>query len=59
MIVREAATIAFLVIGLYWVVSPWFTDEQCYVQTNESPYVAKWMSCESIPKEWTVLEVKE
>lgn len=56
--IRELATAVLVGVAVYWVVIGWFEEPLCYVQTNESPYVAKWISCEDVPAEWSVLEVK-
>ena len=42
----EVATIAIIALSAYWVVKSLIpVPEQCYVQINETPYVAKWMNC--------------
>lgn len=52
----DGGAVLLIFAALYWVVSDAFTEPQCYVQTNEKPYVAKWMSCNDIPSDWIVLE---
>lgn len=55
----ELGTAVLVGVAVYWVVIGWFEKPLCYVQTNEAPFVAKWMSCDEIPADWHLIEVKE
>ncbi|MUK94764.1 hypothetical protein GNP80_20345 [Aliivibrio fischeri] len=42
----ELATIAAVGFGLYWVIKSLIpTPEQCYVEIQNEPFIAKWMDC--------------